>query len=199
MVDIQRLRDLFPEINPREEKSNFQRFLDAFQQEVDSNAIDLDEIRESHYIDTASGDELDEIGAMFGPVGRRDGRTDAEYKAFLKSIVRSFKSRGTKEQIASAIRAALGIDEDDPNETSTVSISEDTETLTYRVEVTNWPEHDTATINAVADRADPSGVTFDTVIYTSEGSYIIAASTSSATVRADGLGTFTLGDGTLLG
>jgi len=194
MSHFESLLNKFPEIHPVKESSNWRRFIDAFNTEVEQAGLDIEQIEESHYIDTATGDELDEIGAMFGVVGRRDGRTDAEYRSFLKSVVRSFKSRGTKPQIIEAIEAALDIEETDDAE---VTISEDLQNLSYRVELTNWPVHNSQTIVSVADRADPSGITFDRVIYTSEGDYAITSSSDSTALISTGLGTFTLGNQTL--
>lgn len=134
-------------------ESIISRYLDAHEQELDNVDDAIQEAINSKFIDTASGDSLDEIGKLFGQtIGKRRGRSDTQYRIYLKSVVQSFISRGTVNGIKLAVSAATDI----PLEN--VTINEDFENNEYEVEViptTSIPEN---IIEEVADIADPSGV-----------------------------------------
>src|SRR6056297_2544835 len=74
------------------------RYLDASNDEIEITQDAIVESINSKFIDTSSGDNLDRIGNLFGEiVGDRRGKTDEEYRTYLKSAVQSFVSRGTKD------------------------------------------------------------------------------------------------------
>jgi len=142
-----------PGLLPREDDSVFRRYVDAFDEEVEEEYEDaIIEIKLSRQIDNAEGDNLDRLGRLFGPIGRRRGREDDEYRTYLRSIVPVFSGRGQKHAIRNAVAAALAIDVDD------VTIDEDFENVEYTIVLTDWPDHAGTTIEDIADIADASGV-----------------------------------------
>jgi len=145
--------DRLPELLPREDDSVFRRYVDAFDEEVEEEYEDaIIEIKLSRQIDNAEGDNLDRLGRLFGPIGRRRSRKDDEYRTYLRSIVPVFSGRGQKHAIRNAVAAALAIDVDD------VTIDEDFENVEYTIVLTDWPDHAGTTIEDIADIADASGV-----------------------------------------
>lgn len=158
MVDLSRIIDKFPSLNPREEGSVFYRYIESFQEEVDDYETDLNDIRESHYIDLATGSELDEIGKQYGVLGKRSGRTDSEYRKYLKGLVDVFSFNGTVPGIKAAVSSGLSIDESDVQvyEHFNDDPVNDYEYLEYTITLTDWPEHDGATVESLAQLSDAS-------------------------------------------
>jgi len=131
------------------------RYLDASNDEIEITQDAIVESINSKFIDTSSGDNLDRIGNLFGEiVGDRRGKTDEEYRTYLKSAVQSFVSRGTKDGIRLSVSSALGL----PLEK--IQIEEDFEESAYYVFFKPDTEIRTSTITEVADIADPSGVEY---------------------------------------
>lgn len=134
-------------------ESIISRYLAASTLELDTAEQKIEESLTSRFVDQASGNDLDRIGALFGPnIGARDGRGDAQYRFYLKSIVSSFISRGTKNGIKLAIAAAASVDIDD------VTIVEFFDTNEYEVVVVPNNAVIGSIIEQVAELADPSGV-----------------------------------------
>jgi len=105
------------------------------------------------FIDSASGDDLDRIGAIFGDtIGLRRGRDDGDYRAYLKSVVRSFVSRGTKNGIKLAISAATDVPIED------IGINEFFDESGYEVVVNPNTPVTGSTLEEIAEIADPSGI-----------------------------------------
>lgn len=161
---MSKFRDIieyFPPITPRGSDSVIVRFLDAFSTEAEDFGDDLDEIRESHYVDVASGDALDRIGAQYGPLGRRAGRDDSAYRTYLKSLVQVFQYRGTVPGIIAATSAGLGIREryvdvyehfNDPES----EIATPKERREYTITLSEWTPHRVSTIEQLANLSDAS-------------------------------------------
>lgn len=104
--------------------------------------------------------DLDRIGAFFGELGKRRGRSDDEYATFLRSIVQSFSGRGTVDGIKFAVASALDLDPDQ------IVIEEDFVTNEYTVDIeVPFPPHELVTLTELADLADPSGVEFGSITY----------------------------------
>lgn len=138
-----------------ESDSILKRYLGASNEELAVTQDSIVESVERKFIDTASGDNLDRIGALFGEVvGDRRGKSDEEYRNYLKSAVQSFVSRGTKSGIRLAVSAAIGL----PLEQ--VKIEEDFEQSAYFVFFEPNTRIETSTITEIADIADPSGVQY---------------------------------------
>lgn len=130
--------------------SVLRRYIEAHNEEVTEFGDKLDEVIESRQIDNAEGDELDRIGASFGVLGERRGRDDQEYRIYLKSLVQSFKGRGTVPGIVSAVAAALNTDE------ANIEIKEDFENVEYTISLSDWPPHRGSTVQELAELADAS-------------------------------------------
>lgn len=162
MVKFRKILDIFPDIFPRDPESNLYKYTEAHQDEARSFEDKLEEVENSHFIDQATGEDLDRVGAMFGPLGDRAGRTDEEYRIYLKSIVQAYRGAGTVPAIKKAVAAGLGIEEDK------VRITENFSQLSYQVELLDWPEHDGSMVEELADLADASVADFSSTIYVIE-------------------------------
>ena len=129
------------------------RYVSSFDDDIDILGDRIDDSIDSKYIDSATGRELDRIGAKYGDVGRRLGRNDDEYKPFLRSIVSAFDATGTKSGIRFVTSAVLEIDPD------LVEVIEDFDTQSFTVRVEH-PESQvqTTSLNSLIDLASPGGV-----------------------------------------
>ena len=134
-------------------ESIISRYISSSEDELQTAEDKLIEAIQTKLVDKAEGDELDEIGKLFGPeIGKRRGRNNDVYRIYLKSVVQSFISRGTKRGIATAVGAATGINPDD------IEIVEDFEDSSYEVSLPPTSAHAASTIEDVAEIADPSGI-----------------------------------------
>jgi hypothetical protein len=129
------------------------RYLDAYDEEFTDIKEAIDSAVSDKFVDTADGGLLEEIGELFGPViGKRRGRTDEEYRKYLKSVVQSFISRGTNSGIKLAISASTDIP------TGDIEIREDFQENSYDLVIQPNTPVRVSLIENVADIADPSGV-----------------------------------------
>ena len=128
------------------------RYIENSSDELKTVEDELDEIIKAKFIDNATGDELDNIGATFGQIGKRSGRNDTQYRIYLKSVVQSFVSRGTISGIKAAISAATDV----PLEN--IQINEDFTTNSYEVQVVAATPITGSLLEEVSQIADPSGV-----------------------------------------
>jgi len=134
-------------------ESIISRYIAAPTAELDTAEQKINQSLTSRFIDQATGNDLDRIGALFGPnIGTRDGRSDEQYRFYLKSVVSSFISRGTKNGIKLAIAAAASVDIND------VAIEEFFDTNEYDVIVVPNNAVIGSIVEQVAELADPSGV-----------------------------------------
>lgn len=184
-------------------QSILNRYVSAYDTTVDPLNGDIQSAIESRQVEHADGraesdsgtnTDLDRIGALFGPLGKRRGRSDTEYRALLKSIVQSFSGRGTKPGMKFAIAAGIGTD------TSNITIDEDFQQVGYEIRVENVDtQFLSSVVNDMAQLADPSGVELlsPPIIVLDGESTVISESGSTvvASQRGMGGGTLTL-DGT---
>jgi len=120
--------------------------------------------------------DLDRIGAFFGELGKRRGRSDDEYTTFLRSIVQSFTGRGTVDGIKFAVASALDV------EPEKIIIDENFVTNEYEVRLEDpFPPHELVTLTELADLADPSGVEFGTITYDIAAEQVDATDSVSVT------------------
>jgi hypothetical protein len=152
MVIHQDAISFYPPPFPRDSQSNFRQWVEAHQDLYNRYDIDLEQIAESHRITEADGDDLDRIGAMFGPLGKRRRRGDYDYREYLTSLANTFSGRGTNEDIRFAIASGVLTD------TDVITIREDTQTLSYTLQINDWEGHSTRTVDTLAQLADPSVV-----------------------------------------
>lgn len=151
MIDRQ-FFEQFPQPLPRDPNDPTRQWIDAHQDDMQRYDDALGAVAASHRISEAEGHALDEVGADFGPIGKRRGRGDDEYRAFLLSIANAFAGRGTPSGLRFAIGAGVQARPDE------VEIAEHFEHLAYSVTLKDWIAHRTTTIDDLADLADPSGV-----------------------------------------
>jgi hypothetical protein len=159
MLDLGELIENFPYVIPRDPASVIKRYIDAHDDEIETFEDKLDEVMDSHQIDNATGDELDEIGKIFGRLGKREGRDDQDYRIYLKTIVQAFNGRGTVPGIISAVAAGLG----EPEEN--IEVTEDYQNLEYDIIIKDWPSHKGSTVEELADLADASVAQLNKTIY----------------------------------
>lgn len=133
-------------------QSIISRYLESSGEELHDIDGDIEEVISSKFVDSATGDNLDEIGKIFGALGQRRGRTDTQYRIYLKSIVQSFISRGTVNGIKVAISAATEVPVKD------ISIIEDFTKNEYEVVVVPNNPVNGVIIEEIAEIADPSGI-----------------------------------------
>jgi len=167
------------------------RYIGAYNDQSEQAVSSIEDAVASHQVNRASGFDLDQIGALFGELGRRRGRSDQEYRAFLKTIVQSFSGRGTIPGLKFAIAAGVGVDSSD------VTITEDFTEIGYEVRVDNV---DTtflsSVINDLADLADPSGVELlSPPVIILDGDIIVLRTTQTQVTTETGLAGGELSDG----
>lgn len=148
-----------PDFLEEGDDSTMLKFLAAHGEEVEEFEDELNGVRFSRQVEHAEGNELDELGRLFGTIGRRRGRDDDEYRKYIKSIVPVFSGRGTHESVRRAISAALSMPMED------FTIEENTTTVSYAIYVHDWTNHDLQGLREIAQIADPSGVELTDVIY----------------------------------
>jgi len=158
MIEFDDIFDL-PFFLARDKDSTIRKYIEAHNDETDDFGNKLEEALESHQIDNASGDELDEIGAAFGILGRRRERNDQEYRIYLKSLVQSFRGRGTIPGIISAVAAGLNVDEDQ------IEIEEDYQNLEYIITLYEWTDHRGSTVEELSELADASVSNLKRTVY----------------------------------
>ena len=137
-------------------ESILNRYITAGEQELELVENSMSLTRQKKVIDSATGEELDRIGELFGVLGDRGDRDDIEYRTFLKSIVKSFISRGTNDDIITALSAATDVPPED------ITINENFIKNEYEVEILAQTAVRGSIIEDVTEIADPSGVDLST-------------------------------------
>jgi hypothetical protein len=82
---------------------------------IDEAEKDLISIAHSHWVDTATGVDLDQLGALYN-IKRKPFEPDLDYRNKLKASIISYKGGGTVEAIKAVIRIALRLPQDYPVE-----------------------------------------------------------------------------------
>jgi|APHM01.1.fsa_nt_gi hypothetical protein len=155
-------------------KSVLSRFIKSIEEESDSSKDKLgaqvspspedDTVVTSKYIDTATDRELDELGKLFGELGRRAGRDTDKYRTYLKGVARVYDGRGTRESLAEA--AAIVVSSDDVSiSTQEISFREDFFRNEYGLEFDSFERHRPNLLYDIIEIADPAGVKFIGPIY----------------------------------
>jgi len=139
---------------PQDDNTTLQQWLAELQAEADSVDAALDTVVKSVQPRGADSQALDELGRDFGPLGRRRGRPDDQYRSFLLGLVAAFDGRGTPPGVRTAIAAGVLATVGD------VSLLEDFNAQEYEVVLENeaWSAHRSGTVRDLADLADPSVV-----------------------------------------
>lgn len=82
------------------------KMVEAVGEELDVSREKVMEMMRSHWVDTASGVDLDKMGPLFG-LKRILGEDDAHYRNRLKAAVVDFTGGGTLESIRSMLRSLV--------------------------------------------------------------------------------------------
>jgi hypothetical protein len=155
-------------------ESILSRFIESVEEEtekidetigIDSElSSDNNTVVSSKYIETAGENELDEIGKLFGPLGRRAGRSESRYRTYLKSIAKVYNGRGTKDSLAGAVSTVVS----SANNTvgrDEISFKENFVRNEYGVKFNSFESHEIGLLYDIAEIADPSGVKFIGPVY----------------------------------
>ena len=164
MVSFQRIIERFPSITPRDDDTVIVKLTDSFTDELNEFGNDITSVQESRFINEASGKELDQLGKQYGILGGRDGRTDDEYRQYLKSLVPVFRFQGTVPGIRAAVAAGLDLNDGLGGGTQDIFVKEhfeddpptDEEHLEYTLIFENWTPHRGATVEELAELSDSS-------------------------------------------
>lgn len=151
--------DFFDKPFPQHPDSDFQGWLAGHQAFFDTLDEEILASIASGQVDHAVGTDLNEVGAIFGKLGKRRGRGDTSYTRFLKSVVNAYEGNGTLGAIRFAVATVLLSDEE------TVHIEEFYHDLEYTIRVTEWADHVIGEVWNLADIADPSTVKQRGLIY----------------------------------
>jgi hypothetical protein len=172
---------------------NVVSYLSQHNAELDSVSDDLEQVFANKSVESAESQALDLLGDQYGPFGDRRGRTDTEYRAYLRSLIPAFSARGTRDDIKLAVSAATGVPE------SEISIIEDTTAVGIEVAITSDTVVEASSqLSEVINLALPSGVELLSDPSVLNQAVFVAFETASQTTQAaDGLGSGTLGGGSV--
>lgn len=90
------------------ETSNNYKLLRIFAEELDEIEQTLGDVKNSHFVDTATGISLDRIGSLVNEM--RGGDDDEAYRARIKTKYSQMIADGTKAAIKFALSETLGLD-----------------------------------------------------------------------------------------
>jgi hypothetical protein len=146
------LKERLPEVLPVFRESRLAAIVEAIETQIDELRGDTESVADSLAVETAAGESLDQIGADFGLIGRRRGRTDVAYRRFIQSLVPAFEGRGTENDVRIAVAAAVAAD------AGQIDLREIFSAREYQVELFDWTAHQTGTVHELADLSDPVAV-----------------------------------------
>ncbi|MEM3692666.1 MAG: hypothetical protein QXI39_01400 [Candidatus Bathyarchaeia archaeon] len=108
---IERVGDRLPRFYRSWDRSSLIfRLIAALCKELDVTEAEVTNMMKAHWVDTASGDELDRLGTLIG-ARRIPGEDDAHFRTRLKRTVGEYEGGGTVTAIEDAIRAFIGSSE----------------------------------------------------------------------------------------
>jgi hypothetical protein len=107
MSNTQRIVERLPEFyKTREKNSLFLQFIDGFGKALGESEKDVFQIMRGHWVDTAKGSDLDQLGAIFA-IARQTGEQDQPYRRRIKRALQEYKGGGTIDAIRLALRSLL--------------------------------------------------------------------------------------------
>lgn len=168
--------DFLPYPWPAHPDTALQGWADGHQHVLDSLDKELLTVIASHQVDHANGIDLNQIGAIFGDLGKRRGRSDSRYRRYLKSLVESYTGNGTTGAIRFAIASGI------VKPQAAVDVQQDYEELEYDVTLTDWTNHEIGTVWHLADLADPSCVNMRSLTYEHGNAGVVVAPSESTEV-----------------
>lgn len=95
-----------------DENSVIYKFLSAFVKRLGESQKDVRRILRSHWIDTAHGDDIDMLGALFN-LQRTESEPDPDFKDKVKNAIQEYRGGGTVKSILTTVRTTLGATTDD--------------------------------------------------------------------------------------
>jgi len=93
--------------------TNISSIVGAMGKSMDEAEKDFAAIMRSHWVDTASKEDLDSIGAIY-TIKRKVSEPDEDYRGRLKTAVLSYKGGGTLNAIRMMVRIAMSLPSDYP-------------------------------------------------------------------------------------
>jgi hypothetical protein len=109
MSGTQRIIDRFPSFYKSwDSTSLLSRVVSALGKRLDEAEKELVTILRAHWVDTAMGDDLDCLGALFN-AKRRVNESDPDYRDRLKRTIIEFKGGGTVEAVLTSVKMVLGL------------------------------------------------------------------------------------------
>jgi len=157
MID-EKFEESWPYIIPTDDSSNVGKWVNGHQDELDALDDNIDAVVDSHQILNASGDDLDQIGELFGVLGKIQGRSDSEYRQTLLALYAAVISTGRTKDIRETVATVTLV------EKSKISAPENTTSLEYDVVVEDWArKHAVSLVRESAELADASVVVLDEI------------------------------------
>jgi hypothetical protein len=116
MERTQRIIDRFPSFYKTWDRNSLIfKVVSALGKRLDEADKEPAAILRAHWVDTAFGNDLDKLGAIYN-IDRKKGESDPEYRARLKRAIMEFKGGGTISAVLSLVKMALGLPMDYPLE-----------------------------------------------------------------------------------
>jgi hypothetical protein len=96
----------------REKNSYLYSFADGIAKIIDQQKSGLLHIRDSHWMESAHGIDLDLLASIFG-IARKRKETDEEYRSRLRTTFSDFKKGGTVEAVRAQLASFLAISKEE--------------------------------------------------------------------------------------
>lgn len=108
MASTSKLAERFPSIfKSWDENSVIFKFLDGFGKQFDESQKNVRHILRGHWIDTARGSDIDQLGALFN-LKRVEGESDSDFRERIKNSIQQYRGGGTVGAIRSSLKGLLG-------------------------------------------------------------------------------------------
>lgn len=109
MTKIEFVLNNLPDNYNKNTNSNIYRILNAFSMELDKFLVEMDKVKNSRFVDYASGNDLDKIGSILS-LKRLNNENDDTYRGRIKARIPSFIGGGTTYAIRQVVRNFLGVE-----------------------------------------------------------------------------------------
>lgn len=93
----------------KESDGNLYKFLNSISKELDTFLIELDNVKNSKFIDYTSGAHLDRLGILLN-INRFNNESDESYRGRIKSKIPSFIGGGSISAIKQVVNNYLGVE-----------------------------------------------------------------------------------------
>ncbi len=114
MPRIEKISERLPHFYKHWEQNSFLfSLISALGKRLDESEKEMVAIMRSYWVDTATGIDLDRLGALFN-LRRKESEIDPDYRNRLKAAIISYKGGGTKSAIQMLVRIALRLPQDYP-------------------------------------------------------------------------------------